>query len=103
MLRQFLCEKLIVHPEDKVVKVHAESDFEFLRKITFIMASGEEKTFGTWDGKISREALYNFSEKRDILGLHGWVKRNPDNPEDDHIMSLGFTYNACPGRDLLDH
>lgn len=34
--------------------------------------------------------------------MHGWIKRNQDDPDDDHIMSLGFIYNSCPGRDLLD-
>jgi len=66
------------------------------------LASGREVTFGTWEGHASRQAFYSFDEKRDIIGVHGYVKRNPDDWMDDHIMSLGFTYNGCPGRELLD-
>lgn len=48
------CEKFIIDPEDKVVKVFAESDLQYLRKLTFNMASGERKQFGSWDGKVTR-------------------------------------------------
>lgn len=48
------CEQWMIDPEDKIVGVLANSDYQFLRSIQFRMASGEVKKFGTWDGKATR-------------------------------------------------
>ena len=45
---------------------------------------------------------YDFLDKRDLLGCFGYVAPDKENPEQDHIVSLGFIVNECPSRSILD-
>ena len=41
--------------------------------------------------------------KTDLLGAFGHVEPDSENPELEHIVSLGLIVNDCPGRALLEH
>jgi len=40
--------------------------------------------------------------KQDLLGVFGHTGADPENLSRNHILSLGFIVNGCPGRELLD-
>jgi len=46
---------------------------------------------------------YDFIKKKDLLGAFGHVAPDAEDPSKEHIVTLGFIINDCPGRDYLKH
>lgn len=104
------CQALMIEENDRIAKIEVASDFQTLRYLKATLASGKYAEFG-WDVHPEDEVLvkrntYNFStsEKEDIIGAYGWVAPDPGSQGDnDHIVSLGFIVNTCPGRTALQY
>ena len=100
------CQKLVIPDNDKIVFVVALSDSDRLRTLTFRLASGAEKSYGGFTDLRKDEMVkqtFDFSNKTDILGVFGHTVPDPKDLNADHIVSLGFIVNKCPGRSLLEH
>ena len=78
------------------------SDERRVRSIAFDLASGGNVQYGNPnDDEFPMMHRFNFSEQVDLLAVYGWVMADADDPETDHISSIGFIVNSCPIRDLL--
>ena len=109
------CKRLDIADGDKIVKIKMLADDEKLRGISVHLASGVIETFGApWGTNfVSRKHRHELSDKIDLLGLFGYVKRVPAGPQtadsesqdirDEYIVALGFIQNECPTRDVIDY
>ena len=98
------CLRLDIADKDKINYVKLVADEEKLRGIHVHLASGEMQSWGQHDEASSnfqmREHRHDLSDKIDLLGLFGYIKRVPAGPQsfsegengvrDEYIVALGF-------------
>lgn len=97
---------MVIDDDDKIMYIDAVSDNSHLRAMTFHLASGKEETYGSfniWEETRHPKKRYDFSDKADLLGAFGRVAIDPRDQTSEHLVTLGFIMNNCPGRSLLDH
>ncbi len=95
------CKKLIIEDDDKIMYIDAVGDNTHLRTLKFVLASGKEGTYGSfneWEETHHPTRRYDFSDKADLLGAFGRVATDWQDETSSHIVTLGFIINNCPGR-----